>query len=135
MPVIQFGSDQSGFNMHLLILFLCCWVCEGVRCPFPGITATAEFVDVSTIQTNRTFHQGDVVEYHCPGDWQRNFDQKYSLTCQSDGTWSGPLPRCSNLFIHLLLLFNYQRHLTVCRHPASKERWNANGQIRPESFK
>jgi Sushi repeat (SCR repeat) len=90
-----------------LAVFVCrSWmVCGLSRCPFPGITAHAEFKNRSFNWQNRTsFQEGDVVKYVCRSVFwllRRGLAYaNYDLTCRSDGTWSNPLPRCSygNLF-------------------------------------
>ena len=78
-----------------------------VDCPFPGITANAQFHNKSISWENRTsFQVNDVVEYDCVGDWKYiGKTNKYFLTCLSDGTWNRPLPKCrnQNIKIHLIL--------------------------------
>jgi hypothetical protein len=67
-----------------------------VRCPFPGSTAHAAFMDKSISWQDRpSFEEGEKVTYECQENWPVEGVQ-YSLTCQSDGSWSGPLPVCGN---------------------------------------
>ena len=90
--------------LFALAVLLCRWwvVCGIGRCPFPGITAGAEFRKTSiNWQNRRWFQEDDVVEYECTGDSWQIYDIEYLLRCRSDGTWDNPLPRCGNVFIHL----------------------------------
>jgi Sushi repeat (SCR repeat) len=100
------GENKMGIFIALAVL-VCRWlmVCGIGRCPFPGITAHAGFGKSSiNWQNRRSFQEDDVVEYKCPGYWQRLSDIKYDLTCRSDGTWNNPLPLCGNEYILILKL-------------------------------
>ena len=65
------------------------------RCPFPGRTAYTYFTNESISWPS--FQEGDSVQYECHENWWPVKRDNYSLTCQSDGSWNGPLPVCGNL--------------------------------------
>ena len=67
-----------------------------ILCPFPGSTASTFFA-LASWQNGRSFRQGETVRYECVENGLFVEDVKYSLTCQSDGSWSDPLPVCGNL--------------------------------------
>ena len=70
------------------------------RCPFPGSTLGTTFTDKVdkwiSWQNRRSFLEGETVHYECEDNWRFVEDVSYSLTCQSDGSWSGRLPVCGN---------------------------------------
>jgi Sushi repeat (SCR repeat) len=98
--------EQSENKMRLLItlaVFLCRWWMVCGRCPFPGITAHANFWN-SSDHRQSSFEEGYVIEYRCRTYWNA-WNPPLKLTCQSDGTWDHPLPACGNLLILKFLRF------------------------------
>jgi hypothetical protein len=71
-----------------------CLVFVAARCPFPGLTANAEFQRPFNLEDEA--QEAAVVEYKCPRYWKEINGINYKLTCLGDGSWSSPLPRCGD---------------------------------------
>ena len=70
------------------------------RCPFPGIPAHATAKNGHrqiTWSTQNEFYEGEAVEFFCKDERALTYNQQAKIRCQSDGNWSGPLPRCGEL--------------------------------------
>ena len=92
------------FRLIAILSFAFLWsTVNGVaRCPFPGRTAGASFRYKFSSWQNKPFYQkGETVQYECNGDWRPLESVQYSLTCQRDGSWNGPLPVCGNLIFQI----------------------------------
>ena len=92
------------FRLIAILSFAFLWsTVNGVaRCPFPGRTAGASFRYKFISWKNKPFYlEGETVQYECNGDWRPLEGVQYSLTCQRDGSWNGPLPVCGNLIFQI----------------------------------
>lgn len=78
------------------LVFGCSIMSVAARCPFPGLTANAEFRRGDTLKDEASFREAAVVEYKCPRYWKEISGIQYKITCLSNGSWSSPLPRCGD---------------------------------------
>ncbi len=84
-------------NLLELLFVFANWLVVGgaVQCPFPGITAHAEFADDSiSWAKRRSFDVGETVQFTCPSHRWELMDEKYNIKCQENGEWDAPHPRC-----------------------------------------
>ena len=92
-------GEHKMLRLITILSFAFLWsTVNGVaRCPFPGRTNGASFTDNSINWQNLpSFGEGETVQYECNGDWRTLEGVDYSLTCQRNGLWNGPLPVCGN---------------------------------------
>nr|CAG4648642.1 EOG090X05QS [Polyphemus pediculus] len=69
--------------------------CQKIHCPRPAIKGASSVVPIgNTANVKGQYHNGDRVVVFCqPGRRNRG---SATLTCQSDGQWSGQLPVCDS---------------------------------------
>ena len=89
--------DKSMMDLLELLVVLANWLVVGGanQCPFPGITAHAEFGDRSiSWAERRPFDVGETVRFTCPSHRWTLKGEEYTIKCQENGGWDFPLPRC-----------------------------------------
>ena len=74
-------------------------------CPHPGVPVHGFGVvlgDDRPILPIRQFSVGESLNFFCSKDRRIPSNQKATITCQSDGTWNGTIPRCGTQSIWTL---------------------------------
>ena len=90
-------SATLGFQ-SILIMALADFIVSEQHCPFPGLPANGGAIGPQSKalewKDQRHFKVGDRIDYFCDPQWQIPIVQQVNITCQADGTWSGPVARC-----------------------------------------